>query len=153
MKEQYIRQVEKHLTLPRKAKQEVIRDLNEIFASALENGETEQQVIDRLGTPEVFAENTAEQFGGKERLPKNNRTILSVVVAAAIAVVAFVIYQTTRAGDVPDGVIGQANAMTNIQVEGGLVLNVPAIILWIGIVAAVFAVVQIVRVVISKWRQ
>ena len=50
MKEQYIRQVEKHLTLPRKAKQEVIRDLNEIFASALENGETEQQVIDRLGT-------------------------------------------------------------------------------------------------------
>ena len=139
--------------MPRKAKQEVIRDLNEIFASALENGETEQQVIDRLGTPEVFAENTAEQFGGKERFPKNNRTILSCVVAAAIAVVAFVIYQTTRAGDLPDGVIGQANAMTNIQVEGGLALNVPAIILWIGIVATVFAVVQIVRVVISKWRQ
>ena len=48
MKEQYIRQVEKHLTLPRKAKQEVIRDLNEIFASALENGETEQQVMSEV---------------------------------------------------------------------------------------------------------
>ena len=34
MKEQYIKQVEKDLNLSRKAKAEVVRDLNEIFASA-----------------------------------------------------------------------------------------------------------------------
>ena len=39
MREKYIKQVEKELHIPRKAKKEVIRDLNEIFASALENGE------------------------------------------------------------------------------------------------------------------
>ena len=61
MKEQYIKQVEKELSLTRKAKKEVVRDLNEVFASALEHGETEQQVIERLGTPKEFAENTAEQ--------------------------------------------------------------------------------------------
>ena len=49
MKEQYIRQVEKELNLSRKAKTEVVRDLNEIFNSAVEHGETEQQVIERLG--------------------------------------------------------------------------------------------------------
>ena len=48
MKEQYIKQVEKELSLTRKAKKEVVRDLNEVFASALEHGETEQQVIERL---------------------------------------------------------------------------------------------------------
>ena len=63
MKEQYIKQVEKELSLPHKAKKEVVRDLNEVFASALEHGETEQQVIQRLGTPKEFADSTAEQFG------------------------------------------------------------------------------------------
>ena len=32
-------------------KKEVVRDLNEVFASAMEHGETEQQIIQRLGTP------------------------------------------------------------------------------------------------------
>ena len=47
MKEQYIKQVEKELSLPRKMKKEVVRDLNEVFASAMEHGETEQQIIQR----------------------------------------------------------------------------------------------------------
>ena len=63
MKEQYIKQVEKELSLPRKMKKEVVRDLNEVFASAMEHGETEQQIIQRLGTPREFADSTAEQFG------------------------------------------------------------------------------------------
>lgn len=63
MKEQYIKQVEKELSLPHKMKKEVVRDLNEVFASAMEHGETEQQIIQRLGTPKEFADSTAEQFG------------------------------------------------------------------------------------------
>ena len=42
---------------------ELRRDLEEAFASAAEHGETEQQVIRRLGTPEEFAASAAESFG------------------------------------------------------------------------------------------
>ena len=75
MKEQYIKQVEKELSLTRKAKKEVVRDLNEVFASALEHGETEQQVIERLGTPKEFAENTAEQLGIDSAAPQKRKGI------------------------------------------------------------------------------
>ena len=63
MKKQYIRQVRKALHIPRSAKTEVVRDLQEIFTSAAEHGESEQQVAERLGTPREFADRTAEQFG------------------------------------------------------------------------------------------
>ena len=56
MKKQYIRQVRKDLHIPRSAKAEVVRDLQEIFASAAEHGESEQQVAERLGTPREFAD-------------------------------------------------------------------------------------------------
>ena len=79
MKEQYIKQVEKELSLTRKAKKEVVRDLNEVFASALEHGETEQQVIERLGTPKEFAENTAEQLGIDSAAPQKRKGIISSV--------------------------------------------------------------------------
>ena len=92
MKEQYIKQVEKELNLSRKAKTEVVRDLNEIFASAAEHGETEQQVIERLGTPKEFADNTAEQFGIDNSAPQKRKGIISSVTSLVVAVVAFVIY-------------------------------------------------------------
>ena len=58
MKKQYIRQVRKDLHIPRSAKTEVVRDLQEIFASAAEHGESEQQVAERLGPPREFADRT-----------------------------------------------------------------------------------------------
>ena len=36
MKKQYIKPVEKELFLPRKVKKEIMRDLNEVFSSALQ---------------------------------------------------------------------------------------------------------------------
>ena len=116
MKEQYIKQVEKELSLTRKAKKEVVRDLNEVFASALEHGETEQQVIER-------------------------------VAALVVAVAAFVIYATTQSGKVPDGAIGQADAMTNIQVEGAFGFDASQIILAVGVIAVTIAIIQIIRTV------
>ncbi len=96
MKEQYIKQVEKELSLTRKAKKEVVRDLNEVFASALEHGETEQQVIERLGTPKEFAENTAEQLGIDSAAPQKRKGIISSVAALVVAVAAFVICATAK---------------------------------------------------------
>ena len=63
MKRQYIRQVKRELNWSPSVRRKVARDLDEAFASALEHGETERQVIERLGTPQEFAESIAEQFG------------------------------------------------------------------------------------------
>lgn len=146
MKEQYIKQVEKELSLTRKAKKEVVRDLNEVFASALEHGETEQQV-ERLGTPKEFAENTAEQLGIDSAAPQKRKGIISSVAALVVAVAAFVIYATTQSGKVPDGAIGQADAMTNIQVEGAFGFDASQIILAVGVIAVTIAIIQIIRTV------
>ena len=77
MKEQYIKQVEKELSLPHKAKKEVVRDLNEVFASALEHGETEQQVIQRLGTPKELI--TPHQKKGKVSFLRLLRLLLRLL--------------------------------------------------------------------------
>lgn len=150
MKEQYIKQVEKELHLSRKATAEVVRDLNEIFASAVEHGETEQQVIERLGTPKEFADSTAEQFGIDNAASQKRKGIISSITALVIAVAAFVIYATTKSDKVPDGAIGQADAMTNIQVEGALGVDALQIILVVGVIAAVFVIVQIIRAIRSN---
>ncbi len=147
MKEQYIKQVEKELHLSRKAKAEVVRDLNEIFASAVEHGETEHQVIERLGTPKDFADSTAEQFGIDNTASQKRKGIISSVAALLVAVASFVIYTTTKNETAPNGAIGQADAMTNIQVEGAFGFDALQIILVVGVVAAVYAVIQIIRTV------
>lgn len=145
MKDQYINQVEKELHLSRKATAEVVRDLNEIFASATEHGETEQQVIERLGSPKEFADSTAEQFGVDNAATQRRKGIVSSVAALVIAVAAFVIYATTKSGKVPDGAIGQADATTNIQIEGAFGFDALQNILVVGVIATVFAIVQIIR--------
>lgn len=145
MKEQYIKQVNKELHLSRKVKTEVMRDLNEIFTSAAEHGETEQQVIERLGTPKEFADSTAEQFGIDNSAPQKRKGIIVSVIALVVSAVAFVIYATAKSNKVPDGAIGQADAMTHIQVEGAFAFDASQIILSVGIIAVVFAILQIIR--------
>lgn len=144
MKEQYIKQVEKELSLPRKMKKEVVRDLNEVFASAMEHGETEQQIIQRLGTPKEFADSTAEQFGIDT---KKRNGIISTLVALVIAVAAFSVYAVTQSGKVPEGAIGQADATTNIQIEGAFAFDISHILLAIGFAATAIAVLLIIRTI------
>ena len=67
MKKQYIRQIRKDLHIPRSAKTEVVRDLQEIFASAAEHGESEQQVAERLGTPREFADRRSRSMPPQPR--------------------------------------------------------------------------------------
>lgn len=147
MKGQYIKQVKKELHLPRKEKAEVLRDLNEIFASAMEHGETEQQVIERLGTPKEFADSTAAQFGIDNASLQKRKTMLACVFSLLIGAVSFVLYAVARVEIAPVGAIGQADAMTTMQVEGAFGLTTLQIILTVGIIAAVVAVVQGIRLV------
>ena len=96
--------------------------MNEVFASAMEHGETEQQIIQRLGTPKEFADSTAEQFGIDNTKSKKRNGIISTLAALVIAVAAFSVYAVTQSGKVPEGAIGQADATTNIQIEARLPL-------------------------------
>lgn len=57
------------------------------------------------------------------------------------------IYATTQSGKVPDGAIGQADAMTNIQVEGAFGFDASQIILAVGVIAVTIAIIQIIRTV------
>lgn len=116
MREQYIRQVKKEfgLSLPRKKRNEIIRDLNEIFSSALEHNETEQEVMERLGTPSDFVRNTVEQLGADRIVPQTRIGIISSIIALLVAIVSLLAFAITQFEKVPDNAIGYTNAMTNI---------------------------------------
>ena len=49
MTKRYISRVRRKLTLPHGKKKEVMRDLEEIFATAAARGESEAETISRLG--------------------------------------------------------------------------------------------------------
>lgn len=149
----YIKQVEKELHLSRKVKKEVVRDLEEIFSSAMEHGETERQVIERLGTPKEFADSTAEQFGVDNAAARNRKEIISCVMGLLISAVCFLIYAAAQIEKVPEGTIGQADAMTNIRIESAFPFHPAQIILIVGIMAAVFAAIQMIRTVRKNRRQ
>ena len=93
MKEQYGKEVARRLLLPRAKRKEVLRDLEEAFASAAEHGESEQQVIDLLGTPEEFAAAMNEQLGVPQEffLRRSRRlavlffVLTALLLAAAVA--------------------------------------------------------------------
>ena len=89
MKETYIQQVKQELSLPKKKKEAIARDLREAFACALEHGETEQQVIGRLGTPREFAESTAEQLGIDITTSRNQKSRIWGIAALTAAAAAF----------------------------------------------------------------
>lgn len=147
MKERYIRQVSHELRMPRRKKREVIRDLNEIFTSAQEHGETAQQVIERLGSPRDFAAGVMENADVREK----NRALQkgSVVTLAALlaALAAFALAVVTGTGVNAPNVIGQADAMTGIQVEGMVGLHPSMLFLLIGLLFLALAVSQMIRTV------
>ena len=63
MKNSYISRVRRKLTLPHDKKKEVMRDLEDIFATAAARGESEAETISRLGAPDEYARETEAAFG------------------------------------------------------------------------------------------
>lgn len=119
MKERYIRQVGHYLVLPRKQKREVLRDLEEIFASALKHGESESQVIERLGAPEEYAQNVQGSLGKHWGGPALVGLVLSCVVCAG----AVALFVSTLELWVPANAIGFAQGSTSVQVVGNVNLS------------------------------
>ena len=85
MKEEYIRRVGRLLALPGKQKREVLRDLEEIFASGAEHGDTEQGIIQRLGTPEEYAAGIELSLGK----PRPGGKLAGLVLSCVACVVCF----------------------------------------------------------------
>ena len=112
---EYLRPVEKELRLPRRKKQEVLRDLREIFESAREHGESEADVVERLGSAAEYAAAVSVPLCGKRR---SGLVLPSAFLALAAALIAaFLAVQANRPAE---NIIGQADAMTQIRVVGGM---------------------------------
>ena len=142
MREDYIKQVEKELTVSRGIKKEVLRDLNEAFDSALEHGETEEQVAERLGSPREYAESVGENtgFAGLRRRKKRRR-FAAICCLFVLSAVCFAVLLISRAMALPKGVIGQADAMTTIVVRSPSPhVSLATVLLFAGIAAAAAAV-------------
>lgn len=149
MRESYIKQVKRELAVSAKRKKEVVRDLREAFSSALEHGESEQEVMERLGSPREFAEHIQEQFGAGWAARKKRKMLLPIWIAAIISVLAFSVSSLMKAARVPGGVIGQGDAMTSIKVEGAA-LDPMIILLAIG--AAALAAAALLAVRYARWK-
>lgn len=153
MKEHYIKQVKKELLISRKQKNDVLRDLDEVFASAMEHGETEQQVIERLGLPKDFAISTEEQLGIDRTTLRKRNNIIFIIISIGVSVLAFVLFGTLYLKQLPDGVIGQADAMTNIRINGIGAIDISLIFLVIGIAAIIVLIVRILKIMCNDRRK
>lgn len=151
MREEYIKKVKKELAVSRKQKYEIVRDLNEAFDSAKEHGETEKQVINRLGTPKDFAENMEETIGfNRAQYRKRRKKAIAICCSCGIAILCFIGALIARNSAIPDNVIGQADAMTTITVNGSFPFDILGALLIIGFAFAIFAVVLIVGLIRKK---
>lgn len=150
MKEKYIKQVKKRLAVPSSKRKTVLQDLEKTFASAAENGETEQQVIARLGTPEQFAAGIEEQFGIDRKKRLKTRTIIWTTICLVVAVIVFSVYLTIQQEMIGAiGIIGGADGPTAIIVSGPGI-DVPLVMLMIAAAAVVLAVIGIVRYLLKN---
>ncbi len=145
MKEKYIKQVKKRLAVPSSKRKTVLQDLEKTFASAAENGETEQQVIARLGTPEQFVAGIEKQLGIDRAKYIKTRTIVSTVICLAVAVIGFSVYLTIQQEMIGAiGIIGGADGPTAIIVSGPG-FDISLLVLIVAAVALVLAVIGLIR--------
>ena len=153
MKEHYIKQVKRELLISRRQKNDVLRDLDEVFTSAMEHGETEHQVIERLGSPKDFAISTEEQLGIDRTALRKRNNIIFIIISIGVSVLAFVLFGTLHSKQLPDGVIGQADAMTNIRINGTGAIDPSLIFLVIGITAIIVLIVRILKIMCNDRRK
>lgn len=144
MKKQYIRQVRKDLHIPRSAKTEVVRDLQEILR--LRRGARGKRAAGRgaAGDAAGICRPDCGAVGFDSAARRRRNRLIQIAISLAVAAAAFALYAAAAAQRVPPGAIGQADAMTNIRIEGAG-FDVTLLLLTAGILAAAFAILQLVR--------
>ena len=111
----------------------LLRDLEEIFASGAEHGETEQGIIQRLGTPEEYAAGVELSLGK----PRSGGKLAGLVLSCVACVVCFGLFWAAQHSWVPEDAIGFAQGSTSIQVESGV--NLSPMLLVLGMAALALA--------------
>ena len=151
MRKQYIKQVKKELSVSHKLKKEILRDLNEAFDSAAEHGETEEQVINRLGTSKDFTRDVEENMSfDRVQYRKNQKKIVEICCLCGIAIICLIAALISQTSRLPENVIGQGDAMTSITVKSAFPFGLFFILLIAGIVIAVIAAIKIIVFVRNK---
>ncbi|MDD4367607.1 MAG: DUF1700 domain-containing protein [Oscillospiraceae bacterium] len=152
MRAEYIKKVKQQLAVSRQQKCELIRDLNEAFDSAKEHGETEKQVINRLGSAKAFVNSIHEQFGINGIAREQRKKRMQIGIAITIMSISFALGIIIRTASVPENVIGQANSMTSIQIEGRAI-DPSLLFMSFGSAALVIAVALSIRYIRGKRRR
>ena len=121
MKQAYIKKVKRALICPAKMKKVLLRDLEEIFSSAAEHGESEAEVIARLGSPDDYAKAMEESLGIDRKRILRRCALLGILPPALLAPVFFLLYRiaapfTIKSNQMSVGIIGGADGPTSIMV-------------------------------------
>lgn len=151
MRAEYIKQVKKLLIGSRKIKKEIIRDLNEIFDSSAEHGESEEKVIQRLGNPADYAEECVLRSGEYITFYSRNKwKIIRCCIMVLCSILCISLAFISRCSKVPDGAIGQADALTAIAIIDSFAIHYSIILLIIGLIFAIISIVMIVKITHKK---
>lgn len=142
---QYLRRISKSLPVSRGKKREILRDLEEAFASAAENGETEAQLMERLGTPEELIRTLGEELGFDPSKSKRRRRTICAAGAFSVAALSLLLCWGSYAARGPENVIGRADSMTSIQVEASFALDPGRLFLIVGVIALLLGGIQTVH--------
>lgn len=137
-KEKYIKAVKRNLNVPDDLKSSVLEELSETFDSAKEHGESESDLIKRLGTPKEFVKDvikSADLTSEQKKCIKQRKNIIRVIIAFIIAAAAFTGYFIFRRVSMSN-VIGYADSSTNIQVMGEFG-NILLILFYAGVFAVI----------------
>lgn len=140
-KKQYVRRAAHRLHLPRGMKRAVLDGLAESFESAREHGETEGDVIARLGSPKAFAREalqSAEWTEFQRSCIRRERSLRIAVIVCAVFILVMGGGLTVRAvaeAAFRQTVIGYADGPTQIFVAGGFAPLLPLVFLAILAVA------------------
>ena len=108
-KAQYLKRVERLLPLPAARRKEVLRDLEELFDSAAEHGESENELMERLGSPREFAAGYGD--------PSRRRRLCAGAAAAAVLAAGCLLL--LLAGWLPRALFHLETAVSSVGIIGG----------------------------------
>lgn len=148
MRNESNKRVKRELPVPAKRKQEILRDSNEFFDSAAEHGESEEPVIERPDDPAACRRECAPKRAG---IGKKGKIACGLLLFGAL--LCFLLSALIHAAQTPDGIIGWADASTDIVVAGNAPLNYFLLFLILGSVLALFPVLMLIRIISKRKRR
>ena len=157
MKETYIKKVRRALLCSAKQKREIVRDLEEIFSSAAEHGESQAEVIARLGAPQDYARAMEESLGTDRKAILRRRALCAMIPPALLAPVFWLLYRIARPFSYSEkmsvGIIGGADGPTSILITTSPASPYTApILLTLCILCAAAAIAALVWYLIKRKR-